>query len=298
MKKILVVACLSTALLHGMEPIQRYNNYCFYYKNTNIYITTRSLFEVNRDVNCIVVGYHEQNMFIKDKFHKKYVQPEGNVFNASGCDIRQKNKEYGYSFTTTNNIVLKAVEPRVVQEKSSQHKKSKKTKCNNTTSNTIPIVSEDTKAILDGCYRRSLHLCLMIHDEQEEIEDKKDIKSHWFSKEKNIAFANLGVAVGFPRKEAATIAVTSIRKFITKYPKVYDKICFIVETQDELDLYRKLFEEEEQEKMILRVYYRRLLEKQAWDKIFLIVYHGPQDEKSVFSWLPREIIMKILYLIP
>jgi hypothetical protein len=96
---------------------------------------------------------------------------------------------------------------------------------------------------------------------------------------KTIAFANLGVAVGFPKKEAAAIAVTRIRKFIRKYPNIYDKIYFTVETNDDIALYKEL------------------LVNATPEKIFLLIQHEWQDDKSVFSLLPKEVIMQILYLI-
>src|SRR5260221_13573424 len=91
-KKILLFISISTALLHGMEPIQDCITEYFPYNNTAIYVTTKSLFDVDRDVKCIVVGHHEQNMLRTGKSHKKNDLQPGHVYECGHRNMYQKNR--------------------------------------------------------------------------------------------------------------------------------------------------------------------------------------------------------------
>ncbi|HEX4068477.1 MAG TPA: hypothetical protein VHX42_00095 [Candidatus Babeliales bacterium] len=290
-KKFLVIASLSTALMHGMETPSNWLDidHRIFYNKTAIIVTGKLLAKVKNNINCIVVGYHEQNMLgnVSDK-EKNF--PEGYVYSCDNRWIYQKNRDIDdnpreKTLAMANVFLVRAVEPRIIQEKPSQHKKhsmkkalaalsNKKTNRDNTIPNITPITI-DSKKVLAGCYATSLHLYVLLHNLEEEREQGKNIH---FSNKKSIAFSNLGVALGFPREEVAALAVAKILTFIKKYPNVYDTIYFMVETEDERDVYRTL------------------LEKDFWEKRMLLTRDGLQDINSLFSLLPEELILKILFL--
>ncbi len=61
---------------------------------------------------------------------------------------------------------------------------------------------------------------------------------------KTIAFPNISTGVyGYPKKEAATLAVETVRSFINQHPDALEQVIFVCFEADNAALYRKLLEE-------------------------------------------------------
>ena len=102
---------------------------------------------------------------------------------------------------------------------------------------------------------------------------------------KTIAIPALSVDVGFPRQEAAYVALETIIKSLHGYKnkliKSYDLIHLFVKKRSEFELYKKLLGEP----CLLRFRY----------KIFLLSYINKYSEQFLLQ-LPQEIIQYILFL--
>lgn len=79
--------------------------------------------------------------------------------------------------------------------------------------------------ILASCYTSSLNVALQNHL-------------------KTIAFPNISTGIyGYPKKEAATIAMATVRSFIDQHPDAFERVIFVCFEADNAALYRQLLEE-------------------------------------------------------
>lgn len=137
---------------------------------------------------------------------------------------------------------------------------------NVTLKNNIPIFSEEKKHALARCYDN------VLLSPRFTIIMSYAIKN--YNKKRSIALPTLSVDFGFPRQEAASIAVTTIVNFIRNNQNMYDNIYFIIEKQSDFNIYKKLL-------------------LKPWKKIILFLC-ASQDKGSTLSILPPDIIWHIV----
>ena len=231
---MIAIACLSTALLHGMED---QNSLSFPIGKTVVKLTKGCMYDADGTVDLMVVGRVQQQQLKNPSFgdlfktglmfnikeNIVYIKNEGTDDSASDDDTYKpypnpttdNKKLWEHAHTKRlQNRVISIIEPRIAQEDGSYSYYYNR----NSIEFEGDAALEQASTDLALCYNKLL-----------------DIPSI-----KDIAIAPLGTDVGFPRDKAAPIAVETIVKAIKNNPDKFASIHLFVKKRSEFALYTEL----------------------------------------------------------
>lgn len=229
---MIAIACLSTALLHGMED---QNSLSFPIGKTIVKLTKGCIYDADGTVDLMVVGRVQQKQLQEPSFGDLF--DTGMMFNVKENIVYIKNKEtddsasdddtykpypnpnrnrrelWKHAYTKQlQNKVIAIIEPRIFKEYRLF------SYVRNDMEFVVPKAFEEASKDLALCYNKLL-----------------DIPSI-----KDIAIAPLGTDVGFPRDQAAPIAVKTIIEGIKNNPDKFASIHLFVKKRSEFALYTEL----------------------------------------------------------
>jgi hypothetical protein len=250
---------------------------------TKINFNTGFISDVANKVDAILLGLNQQlgcfDCAVGELYQKKSIVFEDKRDNYSYDDSYEI---YVYTWDEVTNIrktimkrtvdcsVFNIVEPRIKSyaqfpysvDRPVDEKKHRWINYHFGAHNAIKEASKD----LANCYTLALDGVL------KKLADKA---------EKSIAVATLSVDIGFPREDAALIAVSAIFEYVQKNPDAYDRMELFVSTRSEFMWYKLLF----------------MKHCGLTQNVSLLYLAKDKDQDSALVRLPRELIDYIAKLI-
>lgn len=249
-KSMIIVACVSTFFVHGMEI----NPLSAKPESTKFCVFKGLLFDEDGKVDLIVVGKNQQRLFKQFKASNdirpgivKYSQ----VVYTKNKDDSKCSKPVEKKII--NSALLTVVEPCIA------HKREKQVEDVSDLFGRPVLMSANehcsyTVQRLSSIIPHKLHWLHQTFDGDEAIrEAAKDLvlcyknvlaeglKLIGEKKERSIVFPTLSTEVGFPWEDAVLAAMRAIIEFIKENPYAYSSIKLCIKTQSEFDKYRKMF---------------------------------------------------------
>lgn len=241
MKKVylIIILLISSNVMHGMEApaVYTYNTAA-----SKIILRQGAIHDESIRARVRVIGVNEQKRLQKPNARQCYAI--GAVVISQDAIIRIENENNNDvldampTFTTelwknaydkkVTGTIFKVLEPHV-----SYYKFRYNAEKNSVEHNCIRYMHEQKDCTIDRA-KKDLGLCY-----SNVLEKAAAFLSN--ASEKSIAFSSLSVKNGFPKKEAAHVAVTTTWDFVENHPYAYDVIEFIVNAK-ELIIYKNLLD--------------------------------------------------------
>ena len=272
MIKKLLLLIVSFCSIHAMKDNIEW---VVKYQQTNIHLTTESLYDICEKVNIAIVGHHEQDLLFQ--IHPDLVRSTGNFYQRLyiyKTNNIYKKKEHG--------ICIGAVEPCLTTNSYlNEHRQlAKRWQYVSYADELFGGAHAFKEACKDlaFCYKHVLSFTINPKLLQEQFNFTALSKPH--PHQKSIALPTLSTKTGFPFEDAAPIAITTIINFIKAHPECYDDIYLSVDDIMQFNTYKKLL----------------LKRTELWDKI-LLFYMIYKNGNNILSFLPYDVIKLILRLI-
>lgn len=244
-KNMIVLACMSTALVHGMDTTQTLD---FPFHQTIIRLTKGSMFDADGKVDLMIVGRVQQRTLQAPDFGDS--SEVGRIDQVHANTIYTKNKD---TDSASDDDIYK---PYATFENNSPWQQAHEKKMQ---SRVLSVIEPHIKmkAFNDrqtwSYYAERMHRSSMVdlnssNKEQVLQAAKKDLAICYkkallqgLRKEKSIAIPALGTDVGFPREDAAPVAIATIIEFIkTSTTEPYELIHLFVEKRSDFVRYKEL----------------------------------------------------------
>ena len=255
-KGMVLVACMSTALVHGMK---NQLEIAFFIEQTAVHLRKGCMYDADGTVDLMVVGIVQQRKLREPNFEGffnvgvMHQVAQNKVFIKDKDDDRSDSdtyEPYSYIGSHWEPILNRFIERKIVS----------KIMSNRVLSVIEPCISRGARGgpargqwSYDAKREDGSLISLLIPDKQKVIEEaSKDLAVcyknvlHTASGEKSIAIPALGTDVGFPREEASSVAVKSIFEYIKANAhdstKAYENIHLFVKKRSEFEWYKELLE--------------------------------------------------------
>jgi hypothetical protein len=220
MNKAIVSFCFFSVFgLMAMELIvkpdiekKQFQTFDFTIGNTNIRISTQSIFKVDGNADVIVDGFMKQLSLIEHN-PKRY-------FPVADLRIDRDNT---FSKREMQSKMVFVVEPEIPNKVSKYE---------------WEIEIDEYRASFDYVEKRDVDIQL-IECYQRILSDISSIKEF---PHKTIAISEIGTHLGLTEEQAALIAVKTITNFVKNNPETYALIHLLVEKSDTVDVYKRLIE--------------------------------------------------------
>lgn len=248
---LLIAACISTSLLHAMET----NSLTIVCGKTTINLTKGSPFSPDRKIDCTVTGRNQQRMLQPPDFGDSFTTGtinyirnqtvyEKNEDSASDDDTYKpwsdtNNKWENAHNQKINSTIMSVIEPRI---------------------SLSDYFNEEQNDCIEGFFyyterqnpkNKNTGTIVEVYGDNAITESSKDLITCYLNaltegfekKYESILLTALSTEVGFPRKEAAPLAVATIIQFIKDFPAAYNRIELVVKKRSEFEQYKDLLQQ-------------------------------------------------------
>ena len=234
---MLILACLSTTLAHGMETNSenKTDSFSIVSHATNINLARKSLFDIDDKVELIIVGTRQQDTLQKPNpitsFRRRPAvgtitySPDKIIYEANPYSTKKKLWKDPFKQKMPCDV-MSIVEPFVDME------------CNDF------AYGDSTIKNPKSCQQEFANEAIILASEHAMICYQTALEEGVKKEKKSIAITTLGADVGFfPQDKAAELAVTTILEFIKKNHDAYARIELIVKEESVFELYKNLLQQ-------------------------------------------------------
>lgn len=241
---MMILACMSTALVHGMDDTKTLD---FPFHSTTIRLTKGSMFDADGKVDLMIVGRVQQRQLRAPDFGDssevgRIDQVHANMIYIKNKDTDSASDDDTYkSYTSSENNstwqhahektmqsrVLSVIEPRIRMKDFGDWQTWSYYAERIHSSSMVDLNTMNKEQVLEAA-KKDLALCY-----------KKSLLQG-LRKEKSIAIPALGTDVGFPREDAAPVAIATIIEFIKTSAEPYELIHLFVKKRSDFARYKEL----------------------------------------------------------